>query len=93
MKNFKNSEIFQAVALQLSDEADTPPTISAKGDHDLARHIVACAKKHGIPIVERPEVCSALESFDVDEAIPQELFEVAARILAEVGGLTQGDAE
>lgn len=81
---------FQAVALELPHGPEQPPVLSARGEHDLAALIVACAKKHGIPIVERPDLCSALVGLDLDEAIPSELFEAAAAVLAEVGALARG---
>jgi flagellar biosynthesis protein len=81
------SKIFQAFALELTDDSECPPTLSAKGEYDLARHIVRCAKKYGVPIVERPELCATLETLEVDEQIPSELFEAAAAILAEVGAI------
>lgn len=80
-------KIFQAFALELSEQDDTPPKLSARGEYELAQHIVACARKYNVPIVERPELCSALETLEVDEQIPSELFEAAAMILAEVGAL------
>jgi type III secretion system FlhB-like substrate exporter len=61
--------------------------LSARGEYSLADHIVACAQKYGIPIVERPELCAALEELEIDEQLPTELFEAAAAILAEVGAL------
>jgi flagellar biosynthesis protein len=88
-----NRRYFQAFALDLPKGAESPPVLSARGEYDLANHIVACAKKHGIPIVERPEVCSMLENLDIDQEIPQELFDAAAAILAEVGAIKVGDAE
>jgi len=80
---------FQAFALELPKGPDAPPTLSARGEYDLANHIVACAKKYGIPVVERPDMCQALEDVEVDSEIPVELFEAAAAILAEVGALSQ----
>jgi flagellar biosynthesis protein len=85
-------DIFQAFALELSNDSGTPPKLAARGDYDLARHIVACAKRHGIPIVERPEFCEALDALEVDQEIPAELFEIAAAILAEVGALQDTSA-
>jgi flagellar biosynthesis protein len=80
-------KIFQAFALELSEEDEAPPKLSARGEYELAQHIVACARRHNIPIVERPELCSALEALEVDEQIPPDLFKAAAIILAEVGAL------
>lgn len=84
----KSHKIFQAFALSVPDIDNTPPTLSARGDFELAQHIVDCARKHGIPIVERPQVCASLEALDLDQQIPVALFKVAAAILAEVGALT-----
>jgi flagellar biosynthesis protein len=81
-------QYFQAFALDLPKGAASPPVLSARGEYDLANHIVACARKHGIPVVERPEMCAALEEVEIDAEIPVELFEAAAAILAEVGALT-----
>jgi flagellar biosynthesis protein len=81
------STYFQAFALGLPRGVDTPPVLAARGEFSLADFIVACARKHGVPIVERPEICGALAGLEVGQEIPMELFEVAAAILAEVGGL------
>jgi flagellar biosynthesis protein len=78
---------FQAFALDLPKGAASPPVLSARGEYDLANHIVACARKYGIPVVEKPEMCAALQDVELDAEIPVELFEAAAAILAEVGAL------
>jgi flagellar biosynthesis protein len=80
---------FQAFALELPKGPTSPPVLSARGEYDLAGHIVACAKRYGVPIVERPELCSALEDLELDAEIPVELFEAAAAVLAEVGALAR----
>jgi flagellar biosynthesis protein len=82
---------FQAFALDLPKGPESPPVLSARGEYDLANYIVACARKHGIPVIEKPEMCSALEDVEVDSEIPVELFEAAAAILAEVGALKPRD--
>lgn len=82
-----NKRYFQAFALDLPNGAESPPILAARGEYSLADHIVACARKHGIPIVEKPEMCAALEDIELDTEIPVELFEAAAAILAEVGAL------
>jgi flagellar biosynthesis protein len=82
---------FQAFALDLPKGPESPPVLSARGEYDLANYIVACARKHGVPVIEKPEMCSALEDVEVDSEIPVELFEAAAAILAEVGALKPRD--
>jgi flagellar biosynthesis protein len=82
-----DQKYFQAVALELPADSTSPPTLSARGEHELAAHIIACAKRHGIPVVEKPELCNALAELDIDQTIPSELFKAAAAVLAEVGAL------
>lgn len=78
---------FKACALELPKGPEAPPVLSAVGEYELANHIVACAKKYGIPVVEKPEFCEAVSQLELDEEIPTDLFEAAATILAEVGAL------
>lgn len=85
-------KFFQAFALNLPSGTDAPPILSARGEYDVANFIVACARKHGIPVVEKPELCSALEDVELDSEIPVDLFEAAAAILAEVGALNPDTA-
>lgn len=79
--------IFQAFALDIPQTEGSVPTLSARGEYELAQHIVACARKYGIPVVEEPSLASGLAEVEVDEEIPVELFEAAAALLAEVDSL------
>jgi len=80
-------DIFQAIALEVPDDNESPPKLSARGEFEIAQHIIACAKKYGVPIVEKPQLCEALGSLELDQQIPTELFQAAAAVLAEVGAL------
>jgi type III secretion system FlhB-like substrate exporter len=82
-----SKKYFQAFALELPNGPQCPPVLSARGEYDLASYIVACARKYGIPVIEKPEMCRALEDIDLDTEIPVDLFEAAAAVLAEVGAL------
>lgn len=79
-----NKKYHQAFALELPNGLESPPTLSARGEYNLANFIVACAKKHGIPVVERPELCAGLSDLEIDTEIPTELFEAAAAVLREI---------
>ena len=79
------SNLFQAVALGFPEGEESPPAVVAKGEFDMAAHMVAVATKYGIPVVERPELCEALQEVDIDQSIPQQLFEAAAALLVEIG--------
>ena len=78
---------YQAFALALPAGQDNPPVLSARGEYKIANFIVACAKKYGVPIVERADLCSALQNVELDTEIPTELFEAAAAILREIGAI------
>lgn len=52
--------IFQAFALDIPETEGSVPTLSARGEYELAQHIVACARKYGIPVVEEPSLASGL---------------------------------
>jgi len=78
---------YQAFALELPGGDEQPPVLAARGEYKVADFIVACARKHGIPIVERGGLCSALEAVELDTEIPVELFEAAAAVLREIGAI------
>ena len=77
----------EAVGLGFTARPDGPPVVTAQGEMELAAQIVALARRHGVPVVEKPELCEALAPLPLDEEIPAELFEAAAVVLGEVGGI------
>ena len=72
-----------SVALRYEpDQGDGAPICVAKGVDALALRIRETAKDHGVPIVENVPLARALyASVDVDEVIPKEHFEAAAKII------------
>jgi flagellar biosynthesis protein len=78
----------EAVGLGFDSHEEGPPSVTAIGELDLAAQMVALAKRYGIPVVEKPELCSSLASVPLDQEIPAELFEAAAAVLHEVGALS-----
>ena len=79
--------LFQAIGLGFAEGEENAPSVTVKGDFELAEKIVAAARKFGIPVVEREDLCSALAEVPLDEPIPEELYEAAAAILRQVGAL------
>lgn len=80
MKN--EAEKKQAVALSYSSEADTAPKVIAKGKGFVADELIKEALKHNIPIQEDPSLVGLLSQLELNEAIPEQLFEVVAEIFA-----------
>ncbi|WP_020410394.1 EscU/YscU/HrcU family type III secretion system export apparatus switch protein [Hahella ganghwensis] len=70
----------QAIAL-LYDGVKAP-TVSAKGEGDLAEEIIAIAREHGVPLYENPELVRSLSQLDLGDEIPELLYRVIAEIIA-----------
>ena len=56
--------------------------MTAKGARKIAERIIELAREKGIPITEDPDLVGALMKLDLQEQIPEELYKVAAEILA-----------
>jgi flagellar biosynthesis protein len=82
----------QAVALEYGRHKT--PVLTAKGDDELARRIVAEAKKQGVYVAEDPRLLAMLSRLDVGQEIPEDMFTAVAVILAWVywlKGMQPGD--
>jgi flagellar biosynthesis protein len=82
----------QAVALEYG--RNKAPLLTAKGDDELARRIVAEAKKQGVYVAEDPRLLAMLSRLDVGQEIPEDMFTAVAVILAWVywlKGMQPGD--
>ncbi len=74
-----------AVALRYERGKDKAPVVLAKGENQFARRIKALAAEHGVPMVENKPVARLLFALGkVGEAIPPELYQAVAEILAVV---------
>ena len=74
----------KAAALSYDREKDKAPKIIAKGAGFIAEKIIAKAKEHNIVVKEDPELAEAFSRLDLYQEIPDELYRVAAELLAEV---------
>ncbi|MFC1513137.1 flagellar biosynthesis protein FlhB [Thermodesulfobacteriota bacterium] len=74
-----------AIALKYEAMAMTAPKVVAKGAGVIAKRIKDIAKEHGVTIVEDKPLARALyKSAEIDEAIPENLFQAVAETLAYV---------
>lgn len=74
-----------AVALKYERGIDQAPVVLAKGENRFALRIKALAAEHGVPTVENKPVARVLFAMGkVGEAIPPELYQAVAEILAVV---------
>jgi flagellar biosynthesis protein FlhB len=72
-----------AIALRYEAPRDTAPVVSAKGQGAWARRIGELARRHSIPVLERPPLARALYSgVREGQPIPGPLFRAVAEVLA-----------
>jgi flagellar biosynthetic protein FlhB len=70
-----------AVALRYDAEGKNAPTVVAKGERLWAEKIKEAARKYGIPIVRNVPLAQALNKLEMDDEIPEELYEAVAEVL------------
>ncbi|MBD1554196.1 EscU/YscU/HrcU family type III secretion system export apparatus switch protein, partial [Pseudomonas typographi] len=73
---------FSRQAIALTYDGESAPTLSAKGDDELAEAILALAKQHEVPIYENAELVKLLARLELGESIPQALYLTIAEIIA-----------
>jgi flagellar biosynthesis protein FlhB len=74
-----------AVALKYERGKDKAPVVLAKGENRFAQRIKALAAENGVPMIENKPVARLLFAMGkVGEAIPSELYQAVAEILAVV---------
>lgn len=74
-----------AVALIYERKKDAAPKVVAKGVDEIAQRIKQVARDNNVPIIENKPVARMLyQKVEIDEAIPVEMYQVVAEILAVV---------
>ncbi|PSS56400.1 EscU/YscU/HrcU family type III secretion system export apparatus switch protein [Pseudomonas sp. BBP2017] len=69
-------------AIALSYDGQQAPTLTAKGDDELAEAILAIAREHQVPIYENAELVRLLARMELGEQIPEALYLTIAEIIA-----------
>ena len=70
----------QAIALKY--DGQQAPTLTAKGDDELAEAILKLARDYEVPIYENAELVKLLARMELGDSIPQELYLTIAEIIA-----------
>ncbi len=78
-----------AVALQYDREKDQAPRVVCKGIDSRAERIKALAKAHEVPMMRNVPLAHALLRVEVDQEIPEDLYDAVAEVLNFVHGLRQ----
>ncbi|MDQ0270246.1 EscU/YscU/HrcU family type III secretion system export apparatus switch protein [Cytobacillus purgationiresistens] len=79
-------------AVALTYEPFKPsPRVAAKGKGLVADQIVEKAKEHGIPIQEDASLVELLGNLDLNENIPEELYQAVAEVFAFIYKIDQAE--
>jgi len=70
------------IAVALKYDGKNAPTITAKGQGNLAQEIIDLAHANGIPLDNNPELVRILSSIPLGEEIPEDLYIAVAEVIA-----------
>jgi flagellar biosynthetic protein FlhB len=80
-----------AVALKYDPGKMAAPRVVAKGARLIAERIKSIARKHGVPVIERPPLARLLwKTVKVDASVPEDLYRTVAEVLARVYRTSRG---
>lgn len=69
-------------AIALVYDGDQAPTLTAKGEGDLAEQIIELAMAYEVPIYENAELARVLARLELGDQIPEALYRTIAEIIA-----------
>lgn len=69
----------KVVALKY-EQGDYSPVIVAKGEDQFAQKILELAKVENIPILEEKGIVETLYKFEINQYIPEDLWDIVADI-------------
>lgn len=70
------------MALGYDSETDRAPQLLAKGKGIIADNIIEKAKENGVPVQEDTSLVEILSHLNVNDQIPEELYQVVAEVFA-----------
>ena len=77
----KTPTLADKIAVSIEYEGTGAPKVTAKGKGHIAEEIIKKAKEFGIPIQEDLPLVELLSSVELNEEIPEELYEAIAQVL------------
>ncbi|MFB1049587.1 EscU/YscU/HrcU family type III secretion system export apparatus switch protein [Paraliobacillus sp. JSM ZJ581] len=72
----------KAVALSYDEQKNTAPKVSATGTGLIAEEIIERAKNANVPIQEDHTLIELLAKLNINEKIPEELYQAVAEVFA-----------
>ncbi len=72
----------EAIALSYNPLSSNGPTVVAKGKGKIAENILEQATLHNVPVHEDQNLVQLLGQLDLNESIPEELYQAVAEVFA-----------
>jgi len=72
----------EAIALSYHPSSTAGPKVLAKGKGKIAENILEQATLNDVPIHEDPNLVQLLGQLDLNESIPEELYQAVAEVFA-----------
>jgi flagellar biosynthesis protein len=82
MRRDYNNSRKSAVALGFDRNQGDAPRVLAKGKGIVAENMIEMAKENEVPIQEDPSLIELLSELDINQSIPEELFQAVAEVFA-----------
>lgn len=89
LKMKKKKKIKQVAALKYSPDKNEAPEIIALGRGEAAEKIIEKAKESNVHIYEDEKLATTLNTFNIGDEIPPELYEVVAGIFSFIKSLDE----
>lgn len=93
MDNKKEKKIKEAAALKYDPENGKAPKIVALGKGEIAEKMLETAKNNDVPVYEDATLAHTLNTLNLLDEIPSELYEVVAQIMVFVSELDRSHGE
>ncbi|WP_029407208.1 EscU/YscU/HrcU family type III secretion system export apparatus switch protein [Thiomicrorhabdus sp. Milos-T2] len=77
----KKENLADDLAISLEYEGSGAPKVTAKGRGYIAQEIIEAAKANNIPIQQNEELVELLSQVELDQEIPEALYEAVAQVL------------
>ncbi|MDS9470566.1 EscU/YscU/HrcU family type III secretion system export apparatus switch protein [Sporosarcina pasteurii] len=74
----------EAIALSYDSSESDAPKVVAKGKGKIAENILAKALEHDVPIQEDASLVELLGQLNIEESIPEELYQAVSEVFAYV---------
>lgn len=80
-KDNHSNTTFNKLAVSLEYDGSDAPKVTAKGRGYIAEEIIEKAKENNIPIQQNHELVGLLSEVELNQEIPEPLYEAVAQVL------------